>query len=162
MSVSKQVSVYFAIDSWKLFLKNVKEREGKNGSQRLQEFIDDYNAKRNARGEQQVSVEEYASMKRQYGKLVKEVEAQEQLLHKKKVLEELVDFAQSEEIGLDLKDLHNFDQTMAPKLLLRWTKDIGLMHQFITLLEVKREKLELEAKITEAGEPVSYPIGSEN
>ena len=162
MSVSKQVSVYFAIDSWKTFLKNVKEREGKNGSQRLQEFIDDYNAKYNARGEQQVNLEEYASMKRQYGKLVKDIEAQEQLLHKKKVLKELVDFAQSEEIGLDLKDLHNFDQTIAPKLLLAWTKDIGLMHQFITLLEVKREKLELEAKITEAGEPVSYPIGSEN
>jgi len=151
LSASKHpTSVYFTIDSWQTFLKNVREREGKNGSQRLQEFIDDYNAKSKARGEQQVSLEEYVSMRREYGKLCKDVDTLEQLLHKKKVLQELVDFAQSEEIGLDLKELRNFDQAMASKLLLAWTKDIGLMHQFITLLEVRREKLELEVKITEA------------
>jgi len=144
-------SVYFDIDSWKTFLKNVKEREGKTGSQRLQEFLDDYNAKCNARGEQQVSLEEYTSMKRQYERLVKDVDALEQNLvkkYKKGILEQLVAFAQSE--GLDLKDLHNFDQAMVSKLLLAWTKDTSVMHRFITLLETRREKMELEVKLTEA------------
>ena len=97
----------------------------------------------------------YAELKSNHAKLVREVDNLEKQIRKQKVYDQLEELAGK--VGLDFDDFKNIDQ-VAPKLLKEWKQQdlsgslIPLpehMHQFITLIELARDKREIEAKLTE-------------
>jgi len=88
----------------------------------------------------------YEGLKSLHTRLVKEVDALERRLTKRKVYDELVGFAGQK--GLNLETLANLEDTM-PKMLSEWKGLPEDMHQFITLLETVKRKRQVEEKLAE-------------
>lgn len=89
---------------------------------------------------------DYEALKREYDRLVREVDRQERWLRKRKVYDDLATIAVK--LGLDPRDLSNLDAA-APKLRGEWKGLEEDAHQFIILLENVRAKREVERKLDE-------------
>jgi len=149
------VGVVLNGERWDLFLMLLKTKEGKKGSVRLREFIEEEITRLQGAPTNPKVTMGYAELKSNHAKLVKEVDNLENQVRKQKVYDQLEELAGK--VGLDFDDFENIDQ-VAPKLLKEWEKqDLGgtliplpeHMHQFITLIELARDKRRIEAKLTE-------------
>ena len=149
------VGVVLNGERWDLFLMLLKTKEEKKGSVRLREFIEEEITRLQGEPANPKVTMGYAELKSNHAKLVKEVDNLENQVKKQKVYDQLEELAGK--VGLDFDDFENIDQ-VAPKLLKEWEKqDLGgtliplpeHMHQFITLIELARDKRRIEAKLTE-------------
>jgi hypothetical protein len=151
----RSVGVILVGERWDLFLMLLKTKEGRKGSTRLREIIEEEIVRLQGRPTNPKETMGYAELKSNHAKLVKEVDNLEKQIRKQKVYDQLEELAGK--VGLDFDDFKNIDQ-VAPKLLKEWKQqDLGgsliplpeHMHQFITLIELARDKREIEAKLTE-------------
>jgi len=150
----RPVGVVLIGERWDLFLMLLKTKEGKKGSTRLREIIEEEIERLQGVLANPKVTMDYAELKSNHAKLVKEVDNLEKQIRKQKVYDQLEELAGK--VGLDFDDFSNIDQ-VAPRLLKEWEEqDLGgliplpeHMHQFITLIELARDKRRIEAKLTE-------------
>jgi len=149
----KPVGVLMKAERWALFM-TLLEKEKKKASVRLRELVEEDIARLQGIPADPKATMGYEEVKSNHIRIVKESDQLRKQIQKQSVYDPLKNLAAR--LGLDFDTFGNLDE-IVPKLLKEWPKqEIGSLvplsehvHQFITLVELVREKKEIEAKLTE-------------
>ena len=116
-------------------------------SEEIDEFIKRRIAELERKEPAQFDLNEYEDLKRKHNKLLGEADAvRKRLKQKRKVYDRLNELA--DKLGLDFNDVHNAGE-VAPKLLKQWDGSPEDAHQYVTLMEITREKWKVEQSLAE-------------
>jgi len=143
----RPTTLYLEWETYQRF-KDAVSRVGKSASQEINDYIRRRLAELEGEGGEQpgVDVKEYEDLRSRHGKLAREMDSVEKRLRKRKVYEDLLDLAG--ELGLDAETFSNLYKVI-DSLLERWDGTKEDLHQFITYLELAKEKREIEHNLEE-------------
>jgi len=145
----KNLTLYVEDDVQTRF-KQIMLQEKSSASQKIEDYMKNYinECEGKPAVEQGTSAANYESLKQQHTKLVTDADRLYNRLEKTKQFDDLADFAKK----LGLNEAYTNIIELAPTMLEKWYAKGGLkedMHQFITFLELLRDKRQAEARLEE-------------